>query len=240
MDKQTSCSTEFLERYSLLLEQILERLPRIQRARRSGRLGGGLRRLHVRSRCRIFLHRRTEFIKRAVVLCILRRYPCRYRLRALKLCARVEIAALLAAMQLKIALWAFSAWIEPGHQHRAAIRAARPCYRPHHSRCPRPQMIRGSSRSALRRLAIPVSFFVFFLLFGITIAAVTVLAIHKRLRPSVAPDCNFIFPLVWFTTRLFPSCIQSDCYKRPAHQSSPLKLFWNAALREQKMGHLCL
>jgi hypothetical protein len=52
-------------------------------------------------------------------------------------------------------------------------------------------MIRRSSRAALRRLSLSVSFFVFFLFFGITIAAVTVLAIHKRLRPSAAPDCNY-------------------------------------------------
>ena len=33
------------------------------------------------------------------------------------------------------------------------------------------------------------SFFVFLVFFGITIAAVTVLAIHKRLRPPVSTDC---------------------------------------------------
>jgi hypothetical protein len=53
-------------------------------------------------------------------------------------------------------------------------------------------MVRGSSWAALRRFAIlPVSFFVLFLFFGITIAAVTVLAIHKRLRPSVSTDCYY-------------------------------------------------
>jgi len=53
-------------------------------------------------------------------------------------------------------------------------------------------MIGRATRSTLRRLPVrPLSFFVFFLFFGITIAAVTVLAIHKRLRPSVAPDCNY-------------------------------------------------
>ena len=101
-------------------------------------------------------------------------------------------------------------------------------------------MIRGSARSALRRFPLSISFFVFFLLFGITIAAVTVLAIHKRLRPSVAPDCNYNSSHDWFTTCLFPKDIQSERYNRSAHQSSPLKLFWDAASREQKMGHLCL
>jgi heme-degrading monooxygenase HmoA len=53
-------------------------------------------------------------------------------------------------------------------------------------------VIAGSSRAALRWFAIlSVSFFVLFLFLGITIAAVTVLAIHKRLRPSVSTDCNY-------------------------------------------------
>ena len=101
-------------------------------------------------------------------------------------------------------------------------------------------MIGSAPRTALRRPTLSVSFFVSFLFFGITIAAVTVLAIHKRLRPSVAPDCNCYLLLAGELLVVYPSCIQSDCHKRPAHQSSPLKLFWNAVLREQKMGQLCL
>jgi hypothetical protein len=57
---------------------------------------------------------------------------------------------------------------------------------------------------------------------------VTVLAIHKRLRPSVATDCNYTLLHNPVKSCLFPRCIQSERYKRPAHQSSPLKLFWNA------------
>jgi len=45
---------------------------------------------------------------------------------------------------------------------------------------------------------------VLFLSFGITIAAVTVLAIHKRLRPSVAPDCNYNSIDDWFPTCQIP------------------------------------
>jgi hypothetical protein len=69
---------------------------------------------------------------------------------------------------------------------------------------------------------------VLFLFFGITIAAVTVLAIHKRLRPSVSTDCNC--NLLHYNSKkvLFVTCIQSDCFKRPANHSSPLKLSWIA------------
>jgi hypothetical protein len=131
-------------------------------------------------------------------------------LGALELRTRIEIAALLATVQLEIAFRTFPAWIEAGHKYRAAIRTARSGYRPHHPRGSRTKMIRSASGSALRRLAIPVFLFVFFLLFGITIAAVTVLAIHKRLRPSVSTDCNLNFLHYWFNTWLFPKCIQSE------------------------------
>jgi len=224
----------------LLLEQIFERLPRVQWAAGIGGLDGHLGRLHIRSRCRVFLYRRPKLIKCAVILRVFRRNPRRNRLRALELRSRIEKAALLAAMQLKIALWTFSRRIEACHKHRAAVRTPRSCYRPDHPRRARTEVIGRASRSALRRFPLPVFFLPFVLLFGITIAAVTVLAIHKRLRPSVATDCNYTLPDNCIKSCLFPRCIQSERYNRPAHQSFPLKLSWNASEREQKMGHLCL
>ena len=132
-------------------------------------------------------------------------------------------------MQFEITLRTFAGRIKTSYEDRAAIRTTRPRYCSNHPGSARTKVIRRASRSALRRFSFSVSFFVFFLFFGITIAAVTVLAIHKRLRPSAAPDCNCSMLYDWFTTCLFPKCIQSERYKRPAHQSSPLKLSWDAA-----------
>jgi len=168
-------------------------LPRIQRPPRIGSFDWRLRRLHIRSRRRVLFYRRAEFVERAIVLRILRRNSRRNRLRAFKLRARIEEPALLAAVQFKIAFRTLSLHIKPGHQHRAAIRAPCPRYRPHHPRRARPQVIGGAARAALRWLAV-VSIFllVLFLFLGITIAAVSVLAIHKRLRPSFPADCHFL------------------------------------------------
>jgi hypothetical protein len=60
---------------------------------------------------------------------------------------------------------------------------------------------------------------VFFLFFRFSIAAMAVLAIHKRLRPSAATDCNCKLLHHWSNTLLSPIGIRSDCYRLPAHQS---------------------
>jgi hypothetical protein len=125
-------------RRALLLEQVFECLAGIQGPGRIGRFHGNLRRLHIRRRRGIFLHRHPELVKSAIVFRILRRNPCRHRLRALKLRARIEKPALLAAMQLKPALRAFSVGVKSRNQHRPAIRAARARHRSHHPRRSRP------------------------------------------------------------------------------------------------------
>ena len=215
-------------RLTLLLEQILERLPRIERPCGRRSFGGYLGGLHVRSGSRILLNRRSELVKCAVVLRVLRRNPRWYRLCALELSPAIEIAALLTTMQFEIAFRTLPVGIEASHQYCAAVRASRPSHGADHPRRARAKVIRGAPWSALRWLAVSVLLLVFFLLFGLTIAAVTVLAIHKRLRPSVATDCNCTLLHDWVKTCLFPRCIQSERFKRPANQSSPLKLFWNA------------
>jgi len=45
------------------------------------------------------------------------------------------------------------------------------------------------ARTALRRLAV-VALFSFFAFFRVAVAAMTVLSIHKRLRPDEMPDCD--------------------------------------------------
>ena len=212
----------------LLLEQILERLPRVQWSSGSRRLSGNLGRLHIGSWCSILLYRGPELVKRAVILGILRGDSCRDCLRALELRSAVKEPALLTAMELETALGTFSKRVKARHQHRPAIRTAGSRYRADHPWGARPEMIGRATRSTLRRFPLPVLLLASFLFFGITIAAVTVLAIHKRLRPSVATDCNCGFLSNFLKSSLFPRCIQSERYKRPAHQSSPLKLFWNA------------
>src|ERR1700732_516493 len=99
-------------------------------------------------------------------------------------------------------------------------------------------MVRSSTRTALRRLAIWA--FLFFMLFRVTIAAMPVLPIHKRLRPSASTDCHFNVYLHNYREGLFASCIQSGCYNRSTGQPSPMKCSWIAVSREQEMGQLCL
>ena len=194
--------------------------------------------MHVRGRRRIFLHCSAKLVERALVFRVFRRNTRGYRLRAFELRARVEEPALFATVQFKIALRTFPVRIESGRQHRAAIRAARARHGADHPRRARSKMIGSSARAALRRPAISVFFLVSFLFFRFSIAAVAVLAIHKRLRPPVTTDCHCCFLYNWVISTRFPDIIQSECFTRPAHQTSPMKLSWNAA--EQKMGHLCL
>jgi len=105
----------------LLLEQILECLPRIERLGGGGSFGWDLRGLHVRSGSGVLFNRCTEFVKRAVVFSILGRNSRRDGLRAFKLSAGVKEAALLTTVQLKIALRTLPLWIESGNQHGATI-----------------------------------------------------------------------------------------------------------------------
>ena len=173
----------------LLLEEVFKRLAGIQRPAIGRRLHRNLRRLHIRRWRRVFLHRHSELVKSTIVLRVFRRNPRRNRLSALELRTRIEKPALLATVQLKPALRAFPVGVKSRNQHRPAIRTARPRDGSHHPWRPRSKMVRSSPRPALRRLAIR-SFFLF-VLFRVAIAAVAVLAIHKRLRPSASTDCHF-------------------------------------------------
>jgi hypothetical protein len=66
-----------------------------------------------------------------------------------------------------------------------------------------------------------VRFFFFFVFFRVAIPAVTVLSIHKRLRPPVSTDChsyNLDFCADALTNLVR---IQSDCYTRPDRTMIP-------------------
>jgi hypothetical protein len=205
----------------LLLEEIFESLPRIVVPRRRSRGGTSSRWLRVGRRRSVLLHRGAKFVKFAVVLRVLRRDALRDRLRAFKLRAGIEIAALFAAVQFQLALGARSVGIESRRQHRPAIRAARACNSSDHARRARPKLI-GSARPARGWLTV-VRFVFLFAFFRVAVPAVTVLSIHKRLRPPVPADCNgynlcfcavALANLAWF---------QSDCYTRPDWAIIPLR-----------------
>src|SRR6266478_2211516 len=208
----------WFEECTLLLEEILKGLAGVVVARRRGRRRRNLGGLGVGSGSGIFFNGGAEFVELAVVLRVFWRDAFRDRLRTLKLCSGIEKAALLAGVQLELALGALTVGIEAGRQHRAAIGAARARHGADHAGRARPELI--AARTALRRLAI-VRFFFLLLLFRVAIPAVTVLSIHKRLRPAGSPDCNYTNSRFSADAHSTVACIRSDCYTRPLAQSFP-------------------
>jgi hypothetical protein len=178
----------------LFLEEVLEGLTRVVVARR-GRRGGRSSLLCVRCGCGVFLDRRAKFVERAVVLGVLGRDAVRNLLRALKLSAAVEEAALLATVQLKGALGTLTVRIKATGQNSAAIGAARARDGANHARRARAELI--GARTALRRLAVMRAVFLI-LLFRVAIAAVIILSIHKRLRtPERAREITKEIARLW-------------------------------------------
>jgi hypothetical protein len=58
--------------------------------------------------------------------------------------------------------------------------------------------------------------FVFFVgFFRVAVTAVTVLSIHKGLRPPVSTDCHNYNPCSCAVALANLACNQSDCYTRP-------------------------
>jgi hypothetical protein len=113
-------------------------------------------------------------------------------LRALELRAGIEETALLAAVEFEIAFGAFSVGIKTGHENGSAIGATSAGNCSDHARGAGAEVIGGATGAALGRLAIRFIFLLLLVLpFGVAIAAVTILAIHKCLRPSVLTDCNY-------------------------------------------------
>src|ERR1700740_3644327 len=108
---------------NLLLEEVFEGVPRIIWTRR-GRFRRSLGR--IRNRRGVLLHRPAKFEKRTIVFLLLVRDSLWNRLRAFKLCRRIEVHALLARMHCRLAARAFSVLIESRSKYCAATRAARP------------------------------------------------------------------------------------------------------------------
>src|SRR5579859_3002684 len=167
--------------YKLLFKEVFERLPGVGRAAGSwlGKSGGDLRRLLIGRWRGVLLNGHAEFVEFAGVLAILGSDALGDGLRTFKLRAGIEEAALLAAMELGIALGAGAGGVEAGDQDRAAIGAAGAGDRADHARGARAEMIVLTARTALRGLAFGAGLLFFF---GIAIAAMAVLTIHKYLR----------------------------------------------------------
>jgi hypothetical protein len=167
----------------LFLEEVLECLAGIVVARRRRRRGGSSL-LRVGGGGGIFLDGGAKFVELAVILGVLGRDALWNRLRALKLGAAVEEAALLATVQLEGALRTLTFRVEAAAEHGAAIRTAGAGDGTDHARRARAELI--GAWAALRRLAV-MRAVLLFLLFRVAIAAVIILAIHKNLRtPKLA------------------------------------------------------
>ena len=174
-----------------LLEQVLEGLARVVVTRRRGGCGGG-HLLGIGGGGGVLLDGGAKFVEGAIVFCIFGRNSLGNLLRTLELRAGVEKTALLATVQFHLAFGAFSVGIEAGGENRAAVGTADSSYRADHARGARAELI--GARPALRRLAIlavtSARLVFFFVLLRVAIAAMTVLSVHKRLRPSVLTDCQ--------------------------------------------------
>src|SRR5205823_4129217 len=179
----------------------------------SGGRGARSRRLSVGRWRGIFFNGHAEFVKGAGIFCILGRDAFLDGLRTFELRAGIEVAALFATMQFELALGAGAIGIEPWGQHSAAIGTTRARDGAHHARGAGAKLI-GAARPASGRLA--VLRFVFFLVFfRVAVTAVTVLSIHKRLRPPVSTDCHNYNSCFCAVALANLACIQSDCYTRP-------------------------
>jgi len=170
----------------LFLEEVFEGLASVVGARRGLSGGGYLGGLGVRSWRGVFFDGHAEFVKFAVVLGVLGSDAFWDGLRTLELGAGIEEAALLAAVKLKLTLGTLAIGVETRSKDSSTVGTAAARDGADHARGARAELI--GARAALRRLAFVLFFFLAF--FRVAVAAMTVLSIHKRLRPDAMPDCN--------------------------------------------------
>src|SRR5579864_4474022 len=220
----------------LFLEEILESLAGIIGARRA-RSGGGryLRGLCVGSRRGVFFDGHAEFVELAVVLGVLGSDALGDGLSALELGAGVEEAALLATVKLELALGTLAVGVEAGGKNCAAVGTAAAGDRADHARSARPELI--GPRTALRRLALVL--FSLFAFFCVAVTAMTILAIHKRLRPDAMPDfdCDCLdFRADAHSNRgMYPTGLLHSAHSAIVTQ----RIRTGLATSKQEMGHLC-
>jgi len=220
----------------LFLEEILEGLAGIIGARRAWGCGGGyLRRLCVGSRGGVFFDGHAEFVELAIVFGVLGSDALGDGLSALELGAGVEEAALLATVKLELALGTLAVGVEAGGKNRAAVGTAAAGDGADHARSARAELI--GARTALRRLALVL--FSFFAFFCVAVTAMTILAIHKRLRPDAMPDfdCDCLdFRADAHSNRgMYPTGLLHSVHSAIVTQ----RIRTGLATSKQEMGHLC-
>jgi hypothetical protein len=204
-----------------------------------GGSGARCRRLSIGSWRGVFFDGHAKFVEGAGVLGVFGRDAFRDRLGAFELRAGIEKAALLAAVQFELALGALAIGIKSRSEDGAAIGTSGARDGADHARSAGAELI-GAARAASGRLAV-VRFVLFFTFFRVAVTAVTVLSIHKYLRPPVSTDCHNYNPYSCAVALANLACIQSDCYTRPDRAIIPKSLL--AEMRtsnEREMGHLCL
>ena len=153
----------------LFLEQILERLARVARARNVlGGNGGSC--LGSRGRG-IFFNRRAKLIKPAIVPLILAGNAFGDGLHAFKSRSRVKVCALFAGVELESAFRALAFRIETLLQNGSAIRTSRSCNGADHARCSRPDLL-------VARMALGRPFLFLLGLFGTHVAPLLILPLQ--------------------------------------------------------------
>jgi len=219
----------------LLLEEILESLASVIGAR--GRGGSVPRGLRVGSRRGVLFDGHPKFVEGAIVLGILVGDAFFNRLRAFELRAGVEEAALLATMQLELTLRTFDIGIETRGEDSTAIRTAGARYSSDHARGARAELI-GTARAAGWRLLF-VRALALLTLLRIAVTAMTILTIHKRLRPPALTDCNGYN--LDFARNGVPTWLVSNWIATLGRTALCLPEFACRVtyVREQEMGPLC-
>jgi hypothetical protein len=203
-------------RAKLLFKEVFEGLAGVVGARRHDGGGSNLGWLGIGSGRSVFFNGHAEFVELAIVFGIFGSDPLGDGLRALELGAGIEEAALFTTVKLKLALGTFAVRVKTGGEDCPAIGAAAACDSANHTRGARAELI--GTWAALRRLAIlPLLSFCAF--FRVAVTAVTVLAIHKRLRPDTMPEYNCDCSEFGADAHSSLVCIRSDCYTRPTAQS---------------------
>jgi len=141
-------------------------------------------------------------------------------------------------MQFELALRTFAVGIETGSEDGATIGTAGARDRSDHARGAGPELI-GTARAAGRRLLV-VRTLALLTLLRIAVTAMTILTIHKRLRPPALTDCNG-YNLDLRTTvcqlGLYPFGLLHSAGPRYAYLNLLCRVTY---VREQEMGPLCL
>jgi hypothetical protein len=195
-----------------------------------------LRGLGIRRWRGVFFDGHAKFVKLAIIFRIFGSDALRDGLGALELGAGIEEAALLAAVQLKLALGALAVRVETSGKDSAAIGTTTARDGADHTRGSRAELI--GARATLRRLPI-VALFSFFAFFRVAVPAMTVLSIHKRLRPDAMPDydhdCLDFRAGMRSNRGMYPTGLLHSAHSAIITQ----RITTGLATSKQEMGHLC-